>query len=69
MPNEAVVHHMLGDADRDLLKHLTSVSREARGRQKDEVTDDEGEGGSVVKRQPTGEVAEICFHPRLQPPA
>ena len=42
---------MLGDADRDMLKHLTSVSREARGQQKDEVTDDEGDGesGEITK--------------------
>ena len=50
---------MLGDADRDLLKHLTSVSRKARGRQKDEVTDDEGEVESCTKTKQTREDAEV----------
>lgn len=60
---------MLGDADRDMLKHLTSVSREARGRQKDEVTDDEGEGHGGSKPKPPEEVAKVCSDPRYQPHA
>ena len=57
---------MLGDADRDMLKHLTSVSREARGQQKDEVTDDEAEVESGMKTEPTNKVEAVCSNPGCQ---
>ena len=41
-----------------MLRHPTSVNKAARGRQKDEITDDEGKGESGKRRKPIDEFAE-----------